>query len=258
MTQQINLLNTALIRPRDWLSLKNIGLIYAVALVLMYSLYTRSNAELQALAQQRETALVALESTRNELAVIANQSGASPDTQEQEQLLKKLTLKKEAQAKLLATFQHLQGESGHHILDYMIGFASQTMNGVWITGFKLNGFEQQISVTGNALSAEQVPAFIEHLGKHVVFAGKLFSGLTLKETALKETSAIQSVSVADPNKAVVNTVQSPVSADSDVRDNKDVFKIIEFSVKGQGVSGSPDDGDHPAENVSGALPAGGV
>lgn len=233
MTQQVNLLNKALIRPRDWLSIRNISLIYAFALLTMYLLYSSSIMEMQTLAQQREVALSSLENTRAELAVIANQKGNIPNNLEQEQELKRLLQKKEAQAKLLASFQHLQGESGHHILDYMIGFASQTMNGVWITGFRLNGFEQQISVTGGALSADQVPAYIEQLGLHPVFAGKLFSGLTLKERPLKQAVAEQVTAKA------VNENKKPSATDSGpaVLSSEDVFKIIEFSVKGQGVGG---------------------
>lgn len=241
MTQQVNLLNKALIRPRDWLSIRNISLVYGLALLMMYLLYSSSIVEMQTLAQQREVALTTLENTRAELAVIANQKGNIPNNQEQEQELNRLMQKKEAQAKLLASFQHLQGESGHHILDYMIGFASQTMNGVWITGFRLNGFEQQISVTGSALSAEKVPAYIEQLGLHPVFAGKLFSGLTLKETPLKQAVVEQvAVKAIDENKRAEAT-----HSRSAVSSGENTFKIIEFSVKGQGVGGGAE-GVQPA------------
>lgn len=250
MSQQVNLLNTALIRPRDWLSPRNIGLIYLVAVVLMYGLYMRTTAEVQALAQQREAELATLEGLRAELAVLANQKNGAPNSQEQELQLQQLLQKKEAQAKLLATFQHLQGESGHHILDYMIGFASQTMQGVWITGFKLNGFEQQISVTGRALSADQVPAYIEHLGAHHVFKGKLFSGLTLKEVTLNEA-------VTSTDSATVTPAKLPqvaLSADKPSADPAGVLKLIEFDVKGQGVSG----GKVGADEVTSQSNAGGA
>ncbi len=248
MSQQINLLNTSLIRARDWLSLRNVAAIYAVIIVVMYWYYASVQAQTEALHQKRNESVAAFEAAQMELQAVSNQASHVSSTKEQELELQSLVQKKEMQGKLLSTFRHVQDDAGHHVLDYMVGFASQPLKDVWITAFKLNAFEQNMSLTGRALQADLVPVFIERLGELPVFKGKLFSGLTLKEVT--QSDEVHKVQDETSGAAAANPVKQADVASSDKPEEvrtplktspvRTPLQLIEFDVKGQ--AGQDQDG----------------
>lgn len=224
MSQQINLLNPALIRPRDWVSLKNVAVIYMLAVAGMGWFYTVTQSEADALQQQRNTVVVAYEAAQAELVQVSNEKSLTSSALAQEQELQQLMRKKEMQRQLLSSFKHVQQETGHHVLDYMQGFARQPLPGVWLVGFKLNAFEQTLSLTGRALQSEKVPQYLEQLAHEPVFQGHNFGGVTLKamtqndEYALSETTGA-ATEAASSTAAKVSKGRPPLS-------------FIEFDVRG--------------------------
>lgn len=250
MSQQINLLNPALIRPRDWLSLRNVLVMYAAALALMLWYYSSMQSEAEALNMQRTAAVTQFEGVQKSLVEASNDKSHMHTMQALEQELQHLMQQKNAQGKLLDTFKHVQGDGGHHLLDYMTGFARQSMTGVWITDFKVNAFEQNMSLTGRALQAERVPVYLEQLGQQAVFKGQLFSGLTLKamsqkdehaqgeEAALPAAEPPSSTKPAGEGAPVIQKMASPAKTE------RLPVTVIEFEVKGMQTA------EEPAKEVS--------
>lgn len=199
MSQQINLLNPALIRPRDWLTLKNVALIYAVVLAAMYGLYSQAQSELDEVTTERQSAQSALEAAQAELSTVKGRALQAKNSTDDELALKNLIETRDMQSKMLNTLRLIQNDADQHIVDYMRGFAAQAIKGVWLTGFKLNNFEQQLSIIGQSLSPELVPEYVERLGRHPVFHGKYFSGLVLKELPLSGESKPAMSQLANAN-----------------------------------------------------------
>lgn len=236
MSQQINLLNAALIRPRDWLSLKHVLVIYAVAVMAMLWYHNSLQTEASALYQQRNAAVARYEAAQKELVDVSNEKSQSMNLRSQEQQLQQLTQRKQMQANLLSTFKHVQSDSGHHVLDYMQGFARQPLSGVWVTAFKVNAFEQNLSLTGRALQPDQVPVYLEKLGQQAVFHGQLFSGLSMKALSQLDERDKGLVAAAPPvdgasagKTATDSGVAVPAKPASAVRAP---VTVIEFEVKG--------------------------
>jgi len=75
---------------------------------------------------------------------------------------------------------------------YMQAFARQTPNGLWLTGFSIDGDATQMSISGAALSAELVPGYIMRLNNEEVMRGKNFASLQMQlpkpETGKPEAS----------------------------------------------------------------------
>lgn len=65
------------------------------------------------------------------------------------------------------------------ISDFMHALARQAMDGVWLTGFSVSAAGQNISITGRALRAELVPAYLKRLGQDPYFSGRTFAGLDI-------------------------------------------------------------------------------
>lgn len=245
MSQQINLLNPALIRPRDWVSLKNVAMIYALAIVVMLMLYRFAQSDLEQMQEQRNAAVTKYEAAQVALITASSKKNSQMNVLEQEQALQTLKKRAEMQSKLISTFKYVQADNGHHILDYMQGFARQVMPGVWLTGFKLHAFEKNITLSGRALQADKVPPFLEHLGQAAVFKGQLFSGLKIQGVTLFDEAKATpngtpsaprapapSVNVATPATGTVNASAPSIGADAQTNTVAAPLPVVEFEVKG--------------------------
>jgi Tfp pilus assembly protein PilN len=58
--------------------------------------------------------------------------------------------------------------------EYMGAFARQIVDGVWLTGFRIQGAGSEMEIDGRALQPDLVPAYIGRLGQESVFRGKSF------------------------------------------------------------------------------------
>ncbi len=241
MSQQINLLNPALIRPRDWLSLRNLVLIYMGALVVMVILHQYTQAEADALQHQRNQAVATFESTQKQLKQMTAAMHGPADNAAQERELDSLRKKYESQQRILSAFRQIQSDDGHHVLDVMRGFAEIRQPDVWLTGFKLDAFDHSVALNGRAMQAEQVPAYIEKLGRIAVFKGQLFSGLILKTSQPPASAAI-------PDAVPAATIGSTAPAASAVAPAKPLV-WIDFEIKGYAQA------TLPAPEVSAPEPA---
>lgn len=66
---------------------------------------------------------------------------------------------------------------------FLHGFARQTIEGVWLTGFDIAAAGSEISIEGRALRAELVPVYIKRLGHEPVFSGRSFATVTIAQPA---------------------------------------------------------------------------
>lgn len=229
MSQQINLLNPSLVKPRDWLTLRNVFLIYVVLIALLIGLNIKTQDELTQLTSERDSALASLNTVNTTLADIKNVEPQTNRSKEQELELKDLTQTREMQSSLLTSLKHINSDSHQHMMDYMLGFANQSIPGVWLTGFKINSFEQQVSIAGQSLSPELIPQYMERLGDDQVFHGKLFSGLALREQAI-ESSEPKPVGAKAPEVA-----QTGKDLTMPATPELAPLNIISFEFKGQSI-----------------------
>ena len=63
---------------------------------------------------------------------------------------------------------------------YMQAYARQIVNGLWLTGFSIEGDATQMSISGAALSPELVPGYIMRLNHEAVMRGKTFTALNMQ------------------------------------------------------------------------------
>jgi hypothetical protein len=64
--------------------------------------------------------------------------------------------------------------------EYMRAFARQVVNGLWLTGFGIEGDAKQMSLSGGVLSPDLVPGYILRLNKEKVMRGKTFTSLHMQ------------------------------------------------------------------------------
>lgn len=177
MSQQINLYNAALRQSKDWLSFRNLVVgasvsLAAVALSFGYATWEmrkmeRAQAEvgeqLKSLQEQAKTMGNALAERKSDAAIAKE--------------LERLTI---ALSQRQTAFQVLASgdESTQGVADYMQGFAKQSMDGVWLTGFRIHKGEMEIR--GRLLKASLLPEYIRRLNAEPAFRGRRFSTLDMK------------------------------------------------------------------------------
>lgn len=182
MSQQINLINPALIKQKDFLTVVNMGVIYGVMSVLMLGWYAYSAWQVNALTQVQLSLAAEIPKIEAELAqLLVSRAPRSPDPA----LLQQLALlesKQQVQAQMLNAIQQRKPQADRGLANYMRGFARQTMDGLWLTGFAIDEANKTMTVRGRSLEAEYLPAYVQKLAKEPVFAGKHFGGLRIKQT----------------------------------------------------------------------------
>ncbi len=66
---------------------------------------------------------------------------------------------------------------------YLEGLARQVVDGAWLTQFAIGNGGRALALVGQALAPERVPAYVQRLAREEVFAGRVFSELTIERVA---------------------------------------------------------------------------
>lgn len=180
MSQHINLYNPALLPRRHLLSARNLGLamvlLAGVAGAAGWHAWAGADRQAASTAQGRQ----ALEQERQRLAqLVKARNQRQPDAGLAAEL-------KQAE-QLLATRQALElalsaGDAAmtDGFSEHFRAFARQTMEGVWLVGFSIDGASGAMEIDGRAVSPELVPVYIRRLTDEPAFQGRSFAALDVK------------------------------------------------------------------------------
>lgn len=180
MSQQINLFNPVFLKQKKHFSA--VTMLQALLLIVLGSMlfYGYAMYQVKLLAKQTAEMNVRYEAEQKRLLNYINEF--SP--QRAQKLLSDELQMVEAQASmqeaLLTTlksgaFGNTQGYS-----EYLRAFARQTVKGLWLTGFNINGDGAQMSLHGAVVNPRQLPEYIQRLNREPVMRGKSFAALQMK------------------------------------------------------------------------------
>jgi Tfp pilus assembly protein PilN len=241
MSQQINLLNTTLIKQKDFLNPNNIVLTLGVFLALMLGYYSYAQKQLSLLTTQRSQIaqeLIVTQATLQQTALLHTPHDMNKALLDQ---IAQLEQKETMQQQVLQTVNQSSAtpEKGYAAL--MRAFAKQSLDGVWLTSFSIDSQSEQLNINGRALQGDLVPEYISRLGNEPALKGKLFSALNMR---LPKTDASSS---GTPIAVNLPTVNSPTATASIIKNGvsampanvtasaavmpQNVPKYIEFSLQ---------------------------
>lgn len=206
MSQQINLYEGGSVKAKEWFSLPMVAAVYVLAAVVMYYFYTGLAAENDQLLVQRNQAVAQYETLQKKVEEFSKRA-APIDNSKLEAELKTLKSQLEMQTQILAIFQQSISEQSAHLIDYMRAFTGQQQPGVWLTGFKVEPAVEHLTLAGQALQSEDIPAYLDLLSHQSVFAGTEFSGIEFKQLELHQPQ-----SRLGGNTAVPAATPAPVPA----------------------------------------------
>lgn len=189
MAQQINLYDPALERKRDWLALGNVvagGVLLAVA---VGALGMAERSSLPALTAQSTTAETQLKAMRDQVTALGQRAATrKPDPRLQQEVTSKRQLLS-MRGEVLATLRSSVGPGASSYAEYLRGFARQTVNGLWMTGFTVKTAGNSMAIRGNTTDPALIPEYIRRLNKEAAFQGQTFAALKLDRPVAKGSTA---------------------------------------------------------------------
>ena len=191
MSQQINLFSDKVRASGNALSAVNMAqglaaIVFFVMLFYAYEFYLFKET-----GQQLEEADKTLAEEQTKLAGLSADFARQRTGLTLEQELKKIADEAIAQRAIINALTSGVIGNTRGYSEYMQAFARQIVNGLWLTGFSIDGDATQMSISGAALSPELVPGYIMRLNNEKVMRGKTFASLQMqlpKEDASKPAS----------------------------------------------------------------------
>lgn len=199
MTQTINLYDPELRRAQQPVSALQSGAALGLVVAGMLAVAGWTGFQVRGLARDAAALEVQLVAQREQVAALGKTiSERKPDSVLAGELAAaeaKLATRREAIALL---------ESGalgntRGFADYLRGFSRQTVAGLWLTGFDIEGGGAEMAIHGRALEAGLLPRYVQRLNDEEVFRGRNFAALKMDAVEDKPTAA-----EAPAGKAVAN------------------------------------------------------
>jgi len=191
MAGQINLYDSGLERQRDWLALDYVaaGTALLASLVVIAGVAVRWDHD----------ALMA-RSAANEQRLGVERAQMVPEDQDAgerrvDPLIEQEVARQRAQLvlheKVLAALRgSAGGEDRVAYAEYMRGLARQSMDGLWLTGFRLAESGGGFEIHGRTLDPALLPGYIRKLNREPAFQGRAFAALKIEAVASASDGAV--------------------------------------------------------------------
>ena len=198
MSQQINLYNPALRRRRELLSANYLAIALVVVLAgvvggAVYGRQLADRAEARARAVEAE-----LQADQARLTAAAK---AAADHKPDPVLVRDLAQAKElvlAKGEVLAILESGRIGTTEGFSDYLRGFARQSMDGLWLTGFEIGPGGLEMEIRGRMVNQSLLPRYIQRLDSEARFQGRRFAALEMRGV----DDSDKDLNKADANKPV--------------------------------------------------------
>lgn len=191
MSAQINLYHPRFLRQRALLSLGNL----LVAAAVLYAALALASGWAGHSAAQRGAAALAVEdqlkAAKTQVAAETQAAGVrkpSPQVIAELARTEELLRRRGDIARLLES--GAIGSTGG-FADYLLGFARQVPEGLWLTDFSIGAGGSDMEIRGSLLDPASLPEFIRRLGTEKAFQGRSFASLTMNREEPAEPSARQ-------------------------------------------------------------------
>lgn len=190
--QQVNLYNAAFEKRRELLSLPGLAVAWSGALVLVVAvlalLSMRSTSLQEQLARETSERAAAQSQLTQLTAQIASRKLSPAQAEELKNLEADLANRKQV--------MHTLGDGvigdTKGFSEYLIAFARQSFDGLWLTGLSVANAGRDVVVEGRALAPDSVPNYVQRLNRELVMRGHVFSELQMSRPEEKSADKTQS------------------------------------------------------------------
>lgn len=181
MSQQINLINPALIKQKDFLTTLNITMVYGALALSLLGWYVYTAQQMTTLKMSRDQLASELQHVQAALAEMTAARAPKAPNQTLIAELQTLEEKHQVQMQILQAMQQGRPSQDKGLASYMLGLARQSTDGLWLTGFSIDQTHHTVSLKGRSMDAAVLPDYMRKLGHEAVFAGQTFGGLRIQQ-----------------------------------------------------------------------------
>jgi hypothetical protein len=183
MSQQINLFNPIFLKQKKYFSV--VTMLQALLLIVLGSMlfYGYAWYQVQQLAKQTLEMTKRYEAEQKRMVNYANEFSPQRAKQALDEELKTLEVQTKTQDTLLDTLKSGAIGNTQGYSEYLRAFARQSVRGLWLTGFSINGDGAQMSLQGAVTNPQLLPAYIQRMNREPVMRGKSFAALQMKQPA---------------------------------------------------------------------------
>ncbi|MBI3284296.1 MAG: PilN domain-containing protein [Burkholderiales bacterium] len=183
MSQQINLFNPVFLKQKKIFSAAT--LLQAAALVLLGSGLVATYASLQSagLSKDERTVVAQLHAAVTQAARLRAEALAPPRNKALEEELAKTEADVKSRLQIGAILQSSDFGNTEGYSAYLVAFARQIPQNLWLTGFSIGGAGNEIALQGRTLKPELLPLYVSRLKREPVMQGKSFSMLQMQAPA---------------------------------------------------------------------------
>ncbi len=208
MSQEINLLNPALRRKRDWLGFDSVAAATGGALVVVMLAHVYAHFEAASAQRQRAALAAEVESLQRDLqAAQTTLAARKPDDsleQEAQRLTSAVALRKETLRRAVES----TAEGSVSVAEVMRGFSRHVVDGVWLTGFSV--VPEGLEIRGRLIDSSLLPVYIRRLNAEPSFRGRRFAALDMR--AGSDDPAAGAAAVPAPPSPAAVVVPAAVTA----------------------------------------------
>jgi hypothetical protein len=181
MSQQINLFNPIFLKEKKYFSALTMAQALGMILVGVLLLSVYSAYQSRSLTHEAANATTQLANVKQQLAKINAEYGARKKTQSLEDEAKKAQDEQAALQQALVRLQNEEFGNRKGYSAYLRAFSRQIVEGLWLTGFSIDGGGSAIGIQGRALQPEVIPAYINRLKQETVIQGVSFATLEIQQ-----------------------------------------------------------------------------
>jgi Tfp pilus assembly protein PilN len=187
VSQQINLILPELRRRRDWLSFPIVAGASLAGLVLIVGLAVWSQREVDSLNARHRQGEAELATLRQRVQALGQALAARRPNPALKEEVARLAEGLRQRNSALDAVESGRSGSREGSSGVLRGFARQTAEGVWLTGFVLAGSE--VEIRGRLSDAALLPHYIQRLNGEPIFKGRRFAALDMSEGSLQPAGA---------------------------------------------------------------------
>jgi hypothetical protein len=181
MSQQINLFNPIFLKEKKYFSAVTMVQSLVILVAGMTAFYAYAKYQVDALERRAVDTAAQHKSLQERLTRTTAQFAPKTTDAGLVAALAGLQAQHSARMAMIGSLGtgELSKESGY--AEYMRALARQSLDGLWLTGFRVGEGGEQVEINGRALQPALVPAFISRLHLEKVMQGRAFDALTMTQ-----------------------------------------------------------------------------
>jgi hypothetical protein len=179
MSQQINLFNPIFLKQEKYFSA--LTMVQALGVILLFGILLTGYAtyRLSALQHDADFAAAQLQLAQGQLARVTAEYGPKQKDAKLEEKVQRAEAEVQSLEQVSAILNKGDFGNTNGYANYLSAFARQIIEGVWLTGFSIQGAGSDISIQGSALKPQLVPVYLNKLKSEQVVQGASFSTLEM-------------------------------------------------------------------------------